>query len=295
MKHNSQRLTRRSARTSYLSTVIGISLVLFMLGLTGWVVMISKKATRLAKESIRVDVFFKENVRDADMRQLEKTLASEYFVKSARFISKEDALELTREILGDENLTEPIDNYNPILPSVEVYIREDYARLDSVQKIEENLIAAHGGIIQEVSYDRGMFLTINQKAGQIIYIILGLAALLLVVAIALINNTIRLAVYSRRLLIRSMQLVGATERFIRRPFLARAFLQGIVAAVISLGLILLILNYAVSWLPELVEVQDLPLLLILFGGVTLLGILISWISTYFALRKYLRMRSDLLY
>jgi cell division transport system permease protein len=140
-----------------------------------------------------------------------------------------------------------------------------------------------------------MFLTINNSLKYFAWIILALAALLLVIAIAMINNTIRLAVYSKRMLIRSMQLVGATEGFIRRPFMLRAFLQGIVAALISLGMILLGLNYLLNWFPELAGVHDSMILFTVFGGVTLLGIFISWISTYFALRKYLRLKSDLLY
>ncbi|HAA00043.1 MAG TPA: cell division protein FtsX [Flavobacteriales bacterium] len=296
MSQESNRLARRSTRASYISTVIGISLVLFMLGLVGWGVMISRKVTRLAKESIRMDVFFKENVRDADMRQLEKTLASEDWVKSARFVSKEEALSITESILHDDSLTAPVDNYNAILPSIEVYINEEWAQSDSVIKIEDALLAKYKTtLIEEVWYDRSMFLTINNSTKYAAWIILALAGLLLVVAIALINNTIRLAIYAKRLLIRSMQLVGATESFIRRPFLFRAFVQGILSSLISLGLLLLGMNYLITWFPDLTEVHDTPMMLMLFGGITVLGILISWISTYFALRKYLRLKSELLY
>lgn len=296
MSQESQKLTNRSARASYISTVIGISLVLFMLGLVGWGVMVARKVTRVAKESIQIDVFFKDNSRDADMRMLEKTMAAEAYVKSVRYVSKEEALEVTKQILEDDSLLAPIDNYNEIKPSLEIFIKEDYANPDSVKKIEDNLMAKYqGSLIDEVSYNSAMFLTINNSLKYFAWIILALAALLLVIAIAMINNTIRLAVYSKRMLIRSMQLVGATEGFIRRPFMWRAFLQGIVAALISLGMILLGLNYLLNWFPELAGVHDSMILFTVFGGVTLLGIFISWISTYFALRKYLRLKSDLLY
>jgi cell division transport system permease protein len=296
MSQESQKLTTRSARASYISTVIGISLVLFMLGLVGWGVMVARKVTRVAKESIQIDVFFKDNSRDADMRMLEKTMAAEAYVKSVRYVSKEEALEVTKQILEDDSLLAPIDNYNEIKPSLEIFIKEDYANPDSVKKIEDNLMAKYqGSLIDEVSYNSAMFLTINNSLKYFAWIILALAALLLVIAIAMINNTIRLAVYSKRMLIRSMQLVGATEGFIRRPFMLRAFLQGIVAALISLGMILLGLNYLLNWFPALAGVHDSMILFTVFGGVTLLGIFISWISTYFALRKYLRLKSDLLY
>jgi cell division transport system permease protein len=230
------------------------------------------------------------------MRMLEKTMAAEAYVKSVRYVSKEEALEVTKQILEDDSLLAPIDNYNEIKPSLEIFIKEDYANPDSVKKIEDNLMAKYqGSLIDEVSYNSAMFLTINNSLKYFAWIILALAALLLVIAIAMINNTIRLAVYSKRMLIRSMQLVGATEGFIRRPFMLRAFLQGIVAALISLGMILLGLNYLLNWFPELAGVHDSMILFTVFGGVTLLGIFISWISTYFALRKYLRLKSDLLY
>ncbi|MFZ5551922.1 MAG: cell division protein FtsX [Bacteroidota bacterium] len=289
-----QRYIRRSERTSYLSTVIGISLVLFMLGIVGWLILTSKKVTQIVKESIQVDVFFKEGTREADMLQLEKTLSAEHYVKSARYVSKQEALEIAEKQLGDDSITEPIDYYNPILASIEVFIKEDYAALDSVTKIEANLLAKYN-TIEQVYYDRSMFSTINDGARSFAWIILALAALLLFVAVALINNTIRLAVFSKRFLIRSMQLVGATERFIRWPFMLRAFFQGIIAALIALALLLSAMNLAINWIPGLKEVQDIRMILTLFSGIAALGVLISWISTYFALRKYLRIHSDYLY
>ena len=299
MAGDSNSIARRSARISYISTIIGISLVLFMLGLVGWSVLIAKKVSKKTKESIRIDVFFRENVRDADMLQLEKTLAAEPFVRSSRFVSKEEALEITAKILEDENLTDPLDNYNPLNPSIEIYLKEEYTVPDSVQKIADQLMvrygnqnSAGGNLINKVSYDESMFLSINENSSLLLYIVLGFSALLLVVAIALINNTIRLSIYSKRFLIRTMQLVGASEGFIRRPFMWKALLQGVVAAFIAHGLILLILNYAGSWWSDLHEPQDLPMLLGLFGAITVLGILISWISTYFAIWKYLRIKSE---
>jgi cell division transport system permease protein len=302
MAADSNSIARRSARISYISTIIGISLVLFMLGLVGWSVLIAKKVTKKTRESIRIDVFFRENVRDADMLQLEKTLAAETYVRSSRFVSKEEALKITAEILEDANLIDPLDNYNPINASVEIYLKEEYTTPDSVKKIADNLMAqygnqnaAGGNLINRVSYDEAMFMTINENSSLLVYIVIGFSMLLLVVAIALINNTIRLSIYSKRFLIRTMQLVGASESFIRRPFMLKALLQGLIAAVIAHGLILALLNYAGSWWSDLHEPQDLPMLLGLFGAITLLGVLISWISTYFALWKYLRIKSDYLY
>lgn len=294
MANESNRLASRSTRTSYISTVIGMTLVLWMLGMVGWGVIASKQITRMVKENLQVDVIFKENSREADMKQLEKTLASQPYVLSARFVSKEEALLEVEKELGDTNVTAPLDSYNPLLPSIELFIKEEYA--DSMQKIEQDILGKYQTtLVKEVFYNKAMLMSINQSTKIAAWIVLFFAGLLLVVAIALINNTIRLAVYSKRLLIRSMQLVGATEGFIRRPFMMKAFFQGILASLFSLGLILLVLDYANSWFPDLTKIQDIPLLLTLFGFLTLLGVFISWISTYFALRKYLRLKSDLLY
>lgn len=288
------RLAARNSRTSYISTVIGMTLVLWMLGMVGWGVIASKKITRMVKENLQVDVIFKENAREADMKQLEKTLAAEPYVLSARLVSKEEALAEVEKELGDTNVTSPLDNYNPLLPSIELFVKEEYA--DSMQRIEDNIMGKYRNtLVKEVFYNKAMLYSINQSTRIAAWIILFFAGLLLIVAIALINNTIRLAVYSKRFLIRSMQLVGATERFIRRPFMWRALLQGLLASAFSLGLMLLVLDYATSWFTDLTKIQDLNMLLFLFGALTALGIFISWISTYFALRKYLRLRSDLLY
>jgi cell division transport system permease protein len=186
------------------------------------------------------------------------------------------------------------DSYKELQPTIEIYLHEDYAHLDSLVQIEEELKADYGSI-NEFYYNKEMLEDINTNSNFLIYIILGIAVLLLIVAIALINNTIRLAIYSKRLNIRSMQLVGATENFIRRPFIWNAFLQGIIAAMLALGLLMGLNLYLEEQIEGLHEIQDLKIIVILFGMVTALGILISWISTYFALRKYLRLKSEYLY
>ena len=288
-----QTIIRRSARTSYISTIIGIALVLFMLGLVSWMVLSSKKIVKLAKESLQVDIFFKDNAREADMFQLEKKLNAEPFVKSARFKSREDVIKEFELEEGTEDL-DLEDSYKELQPTIEIYLHEDYAHLDSLVRIEERLKADYGSI-NEFYYNKEMLDDINTNSNFLIYIILGIALLLLIVAIALINNTIRLAIYSKRLIIRSMQLVGATENFIRKPFIWNAFLQGIIASMLALGLLMGLNLYLEKQIEGLHEIQDLKIIVILFGMVTALGILISWISTYFALRKYLRLKSEYLY
>lgn len=286
-------IIRRSARTSYVSTIIGIALVLFMLGLVSWMVLSSKKVVKLAKESLQVDIFFKDNAREADMIQLEKKLNAEPFVKSARYKTVEEVIEEIKLDTGEEDL-DLEDSYKELSPTIEIFLHEDYAHIDSLNKIEERIKADYASV-DEFYYNKEMLVDINTNSAFLIYIILGIAGLLLIVAIALINNTIRLAIYSKRLIIRSMQLVGATESFIRRPFIWNAFVQGIIAALLALGLLMGLNLYLEEQIEGLHEIQDIRIISILFGGVTALGIFISWISTYFALRKYLRIKSEYLY
>lgn len=286
-------IIRRSARTSYVSTIIGIALVLFMLGLVSWMVLSSKKVVKLAKESLQVDIFFKDNAREADMIQLEKKLNAEPFVKSARYKTVEEVIEEIKLDTGEEDL-DLEDSYKELSPTIEIFLHEDYAHIDSLNKIEERIKADYASV-DEFYYNKEMLVDINTNSAFLIYIILGIAGLLLIVAIALINNTIRLAIYSKRLIIRSMQLVGATESFIRRPFIWNAFVQGIIAALLALGLLMGLNLYLEDQIEGLHEIQDIRIISILFGGVTALGIFISWISTYFALRKYLRIKSEYLY
>lgn len=286
-------IIRRSARTSYVSTIIGIALVLFMLGLVSWMVLSSKKVVKLAKESLQVDVFFKDNAREADMIQLEKKLNAEPFVKSARYKTVEEVIEEIKMDTAEEDL-DLEDSYKELSPTIEIFLHEEYAHIDSLNKIEERIKADYASV-DEFYYNKEMLVDINANSSFLIYIILGIAGLLLIVAIALINNTIRLAIYSKRLIIRSMQLVGATESFIRRPFIWNAFVQGIIAALLALGLLMGLNLYLEEQIEGLHEIQDIRIISILFGGVTALGIFISWISTYFALRKYLRIKSEYLY
>ena len=178
-------IIRRSARTSYISTIIGIALVLFMLGLVSWMVLSSKKIVTLAKESLQVDIFFKDNTREADMLQLEKKLNAEPFVKSARFKSREDVIKELELEEGAEEL-DLEDSYKELSPTIEIYLHEEYAHLDSLQRIEERLKADYGSI-NEFYYNKEMLQDINTNSNFLIYIILGIALLLLIVAIALIS------------------------------------------------------------------------------------------------------------
>lgn len=291
MRYNEQNYQRRRLTTSYVTTVISITLVLFMLGLLGMLVLHAKKLSDYVKENIGFSIMIKEGVKEAEIFELQKKLDKEEYVKTTEYITRERAASEFSDELGEDFVG--FLGYNPLLPSIELRLKASFANPDSVRLIEKRLIAYQG--VKEVDYHKSLVDKINQNVERISLVILSFSLILLLISIALINNTIRLAVYSKRFLIRSMQLVGGTQKFIQRPFLAKAILNGFLSSVIAIGLLLLILYLANREMPELLEFQDMELFGILFLLVIILGILISWISTFFAVRKYLRMKTDSLY
>ncbi|HLP14277.1 MAG TPA: permease-like cell division protein FtsX [Flavobacteriales bacterium] len=299
MAFDIEKLARRRAQTSFISTIVGIALVLSLLGMMAWVMISAKDLARKAKENIFIDINFGELAKEADIIQFEKTLKAQPYVRIAHYVTKEEALETLKKLNKDDFESDSIlfehDNFNPLLPHIELHINEAYANVAAVKKIEDQLMAENQGLLDSVTYNPDMFRDVNASVNKIAIVLLSLSALLAIVAIALINNTIRLAIYSKRFLIRSMQLVGATERFIRKPYIVRSIIQGVIAGVIALGIIILSLYAISNWNMDIKEFTDFNTLLIIFGGITAGGILISWISTYFALRKYLRIQTDLLY
>ena len=291
MSNNENQYYRRRAGASYVTTVISITLVLFMLGLLGMVVLHAKKISNYVKENIGFSIMIKDGVKESSIFSLKKRLDTEKFVKSTEYITRERAAEEFSKELGEDFVG--FLGYNPLLPSIDLRLKADYANPDSVGKIERRLLALPE--VKEVDYHRPLVDQINKNVSKISLIILGVSLVLLLIAVALINNTIRLSVYSKRFLIRSMQLVGATQGFIRRPFIWKGILQGFLSGILAIGMLMVVMFFTLQEIPELVEIEDLWLFGALFAIVLLLGMMISWMSTFFAVRKYLRMKTDNLY
>ena len=285
-KYNKRRLT-----TSVLTTVLSITLVLYMLGLVGMIVLNAKKLSDYVKENITLSVIMKDDVSEADIILLRKSIDAEPYRKATKYITKAEAAKELEEDLGEE-FTEFLD-YNPLLPSIEVNVNAEYANNDSLAVIQ-NKICDHAGV-KEVYYEESLVEQVNKNLSQISMILLGFSIVLILIAIALINNTIRLSVFSKRFLIKSMQLVGATQRFIRRPFLLKGLLHGFIASLLAIGLLIGTMYLFYKNFPELINLSDADLYLILFAGVILVGFLFTWVSTYFAVRKYLKIKTDNLY
>ena len=291
MKNKETRLIQKRLRSSYVTSVISISLVLYMLGVIGILLLTAHRISKYVKENIGFSVFMKDQVKEADIYRLQKTLDAETYVRSTRYITKEDAAKEFAEELG-EDFTGFL-GYNPLSSSIEIKLDARYANNDSIANIETRLQAFDE--VKEVSYQKSMIHILNENIEKISLFILVFSALLFIIAVSLINNTIRLSVYSRRLLIRTMQLVGATNTFIRRPFLWRSALHGIYSAFVAMAVLVLSLYWIEGQIEEILSVRDVQILGGLFLIVFFLGITLSWISTYFAVNKYLKIKTDNLY
>lgn len=285
-KHTSRRL-----KSSYFTTIISISLVLFMLGMLGLIVLNAKQISDHVKENIGFSIILKDGIKDVEIVQIQKSLDAENFVKSTHFIHPDTAAAELQQELGEDFIS--FLGYNPLLASIDVKLNADYANNDSLAVIEANL--TNNPKIKEVFYQKDLVSLINENVKKISFYLLGFSGLLLIIAMALINNTIRLSIYSKRFLIKTMQLVGAKSTFIQKPFVLKGIGNGIAAAILAIGLIVLFLYYLQKQMPEIIDFKNIELYGALFLIVIILGILISWISTTLAVRKYLRMDAGNLY
>ncbi len=285
-KYNNRRL-----KSSFVTTVVSISLVLFMLGLLGMILLHAKKLSNYVKENISLSVILSEDVKEAKIIEFQKKLDITNYVKSTEYITKEQAAEdLSRE-LGEDFIE--FLGYNPLSPTIDLHLKAHYANTDSIQKIEKEILA--NKYVKEVFYQKSLVHLVNDNLKKISYVILGFSILLLLIAIALINNTIRLSVYARRFLIKSMQLVGATQGFIRRPFIILSIIHGLVSSLIAILLLTGILYLTQTEIPEIIKLQDYKIFLSLFVIMIFLGTLFTGISTFFAVKKYLKINNDKIY
>jgi len=293
MSENKEKKSVKKYGSTNVSTIIGMSLVLFMLGLLGLILLNAKKLSDYAKENIGFSIYLNKNVKEADVIQLKKTLDAEVYVKSTEYIDEDRAVEILKEELGEEEDFMTFLEYNPLLASIDIRLNPDYAHPDSLTKFEGQLL--ENSQIHEVDIRKDLAVLINENVQKISLLILGFSSLLLIIAIGLINNTIRLSIYSHRFLIKTMQLVGATHGFIRRPYVWKGIANGIMSALFAIILLYGVFYITQKNIPELVDLQNLEMYFTLFTIVMALGVLISWFSTSLAVTKYLRAQTGDLY
>lgn len=283
--------SRKKTKSVYISTVISIALVLLMTGLLGLILVHAKNLSKYVKENIVLNIIVNDNVNEGDVLALQKDIEKDDYVLRTEYVSKELAAKNLKEDLG-EDFVEYLGS-NPLLPSIDIYLKEQYANSDSIQPFIEKM--EKNSRVKEVVYQESLIDMVNKNIRIISIVVLAFAVILLVIAVALINNTIRLAIYSQRFLIKSMQLIGATKNFIRKPYILYGIVHGLIGSLIAILLLIFTLQFAQQQVPELVFLRDWYEFIVIFIVVIILGILISGLSTYFAVTKYLKAKSNSLY
>ncbi|WP_374951706.1 cell division protein FtsX [Mucilaginibacter sp.] len=276
----------KKVKTIYISTVFGIAMVLLMIGLLGLILVHANNLSRYVKENIVLNIFMDDSAHETDVLQLQKQLDGNVMVKQTTYVSKELAARNLQKDLGEDFVK--FLGYNPLSQSLDVYLKADYANNAGIDKFKAELLK--NPLVKEVKYQQSLVDQMNSNLTSISLIILAFAGIFVVLSVALINNTIRLAIYSQRFLIKSMQLVGATKGFIRKPFLLYGIWHGLLGGLIAVVILIGTLYLANNQIPDLVILQTRTEFAVVFLGVIGLGIFISAFSTFLAVNKFLRLK-----
>ncbi len=285
--------SKRRVAGSYFMSLMSIALVLFLLGVFALLIMHAKKLSNHLKENIGFEIVMNSNVKEANILRLQKELDAMPAVKSTEYITKEEAIRRLSDDLGEDFLQWLGNEENPLLPSIDVRFNAAWANNDSLNLIESQLLG--NADIKEVYYQKSLVDLINQNVRRIGFALMIASIILLIIAVTLIRNTIRLSIYSKRFLVRSMQLVGATASYIRRPFIKSGISQGFFGALLADAFLALLLYGLNKRIPEMSAIQDYKIIIGIFIGIIILGILLGGLSTHSALRKYLNADVDRLY
>lgn len=286
-----KRISNVSFFHSRLTSVISISLVLFLLGLIFLMGLLGNKLSVYVKENISFSIVLKDNQKEADIKRMKKSLEAMPFIKSAEYISKAQAAKELEEELGEN--PETFLGFNPLQASIEVKLHSEYANPDSLQRVEKQIKKYTS--VSELLYRKDMMEMVHSNMKRVGIILSGLAAVLMVISFVLIGNTIRLLIYSKRFLIHTMKLVGATPGFIRRPFIRYNVVSGLLAALLAILMLTGTLYYLQTELEGFIHILDMQTLLLVYAVVFALGILLSVVATFVSVNKYLRMQVDKLY
>jgi len=271
--------------------VISVSLVLFLLGVLGFVLINAHELSDYFRESLSFSVMLDDEAKEADIRMLQKDLDAKKYVKSTEYVSKEEAAAKMQEELGEDFINFLGDN--PLPPTIDVYLFADYTSPDSVSKIEKYVLEYP--FVKEIYYRDSLLFLINENVKKISLFLLVISTFLFLIALTIINNTIRLSIYSRRFLIRTMQLVGATKSFIRRPFIIQSAVQGLIAALLAMCLLMGLLYMIEKEFFMMFTFESTKLLILLGVFIIVTGVLINIISTFFSVNRYLSISEDKLY
>ncbi|MDA7706849.1 MAG: permease-like cell division protein FtsX [Flavobacteriaceae bacterium] len=285
-KHQKRRLI-----SSYFSVVLSISLVLFLLGILGLLVLNAKSVSDNFKEQVILTIYLEDTSKEVEIKQLEKSLALSDYVKQTKFISKESAADFMKLEYGEDFLDDV--GYNPLKNSIEVNLKADYVTARRLDSITDSTMKKN--FVEDIKYDKDLVSLMNSNVKRLSLWILIISGIFTGIAVLLINSSIRLAVNSKRFSIKTMQMVGATKKFIRKPFLWRSIRLGIIGSLLALTGMGVVVYYVDKSFPEFNLIQNQLPIGALFGCVFLIGVLITWWSTYFATQRFLNLKTDQLY
>jgi len=291
MASSFEKYQKRRLISSYFSVVLSVFLVLFLLGILGLFVINSKKISNDFKEEIPMSVYFKDNANDSVLKSFGTMLKESAFVKTDTFVSKEMAASKHKDIIGEDFMQ--FLGFNPLQNSYDINLKADFVQADSIKTIEQKF--KENKFISDIVYDKHLVDLVNDNVKKITFWILVITGFLALIAVLLINSSMRLSIYSNRFIIKTMQMVGATKSFIRKPFIMRSIKLGVVGALLAIVAIIGVLFYIDANFPKLGILDDQLMIGAVLLGVLVLGVLISWFSTFFATQKFLNLRTDDLY
>jgi len=281
----------KKSKPTYFNAIMGVALVLFLLGVLGWLLINGRALSRAFKEDLEVNVDFHDNVTDESVKRMQSILDHQPFVRSTKIISKEEAMQMENEVEGG-NVMDFL-GYNPLFTSIAMKLNEEYVNRDSLEKVKKFIMQSN--VVRDVTWPNVVVDHMNSNLKKIGIILGSISVLLLIVVIFLIDNTVRLAMFSNRFIIKTMQMVGATRSFITRPFDMRAFINGLISGVVAVLGLWVVISFATAQLPVLSLLNDPALVAVLVVSMIILGVFISMFSTHRSVVKYLKMHVDDLY
>ena len=294
MSTSFEKYQKRRLRSSYFSVIMSIAFVLFLIGLLGLLVLNTKNISDYFKEQASITIFLNDDVDKTQVATFQKSLKEKDYTKSLLYISKEDAAEIVKKENGEDFME--FLGYNPLKNSIELFLKADFVIAERMKEVQTTL--SKNSFVFEASYNKSLINLLTQNVKKISLWVLIFSALFAVIAMLLINNSIRLSVYAKRFTIKTMQMVGATKRFIRKPFILSSIKLGFFGALVALIGLAITIYYLNMYFPELglfENSNDKILLGALFGGIFLIGIIITWLSAFFATQRFLNLRTDELY
>lgn len=291
MSSSFEKFQKRRLISSYFSAVLSIFLVLFLLGLLGLFIVNSKKLSDDFKEEIAMTVFFKNETSDSVMSAFKNELKTAKFVKTSVYVTKEQAAKQHTDIIGEDFMT--FLGANPLQNSFDIHLKADYIDVENIRKIENRFRA--NDMVSDIVYDKQLVNLVNDNIKKVSLWMLIISGVLAFIAVILINSSMRLSIYSNRFIIKTMQMVGATKSFIRKPFIMRSIRLGLIGSFLAVLALIGVLIYVDTNFPNLGILNDPIAIGLVLLSVLLVGILITWISTFFATQRYLNLRTDELY